>query len=238
MDARDQNAPDLEKHFYYTGKRKLIEALLKKAQLPPNAKILDVGSGTGSDLDVISKFGEVTVLDIDQETLDQVPDTYEKICADLTKINIPENTYDCIIAFDVLEHIEKHDIAAQNLFKILKSGGKLVGSVPAYQCLYSQHDKVLEHFRRYTRTNFTQLLTEAGFKKLSSGYWMSILFPIAAITRIFKKNTQETETDVQILPKPINALFSWILKTEAFVGTSKFFRFPFGLTTWNISTKK
>ena len=236
MDARDLTHKELENHFYYQGKRKLIKNLLKKANLPQNAKILDVGCGTGSDLKIIEQFGEITVLDINQESLNLINNNHQKICADLTNFS-SKTKYDCIIAFDVLEHIDNHKVAAQNLFSCLKPNGKFIGSVPAYQFLYSKHDEVLAHYRRYTKTNFTHLLRSVGFKKLSSGYWMSTLLPIAATHRLINKNKPVNKTDIQIVPKPINWLFSQILKLEASIGTSKFFRFPAGLTTWIICEK-
>lgn len=237
MDLRDQNSSHLETHFYYTGKRKLIESLLKKANLPANAKILDVGCGTGSDLEVIKSFGEVTVLDIDQTALNKIPDNYKKIKMDLAEINLQIKKFDCIVAFDVLEHIKNEESGIKNLFKYLKKDGIFIGTVPAYQFLYSQHDKLLCHFRRYTRKNFIQKLEKKGFNKKYSGYWMSLLFPIAGLLRILKKQTNEQKTDIRKIAKPINFIFSQILKFEALFGTSRFFRFPFGLTVWIICKK-
>ncbi|MDH3324546.1 MAG: class I SAM-dependent methyltransferase, partial [Candidatus Peregrinibacteria bacterium] len=237
MDTRDQQAGDIEKHFYFEGKRHLIEKLLEKAELPENAKILDVGCGTGSDLEVISKFGEVTVLDINQEALNQIPDKYNKICADLTETNLPDAEYDCIVAFDILEHIENQEHAARQLFHTLKPNGKFVGTVPAYQLLFSSHDKSLDHFRRYSRSNFVWTLENAGFHKLTSGYWMSLLFPFAAVSRLLNRK-KEAKTSLKPLPEFLNNLVSKILKFEARIGTSKFFRFPYGLTTWLIATKR
>lgn len=238
MDARDLNDENLDKHFYYAGKHTLVESLMKKANVPANAKILDVGCGTGSDLKILEKFGDVTVLDIDQPSLDMIDEKYDKICADLTKVDLPTEKFDIVIAFDVLEHVEDHAKAAKNLQNSLKKGGKFIGSVPAYQFLYSRHDELLAHFRRYTRSSFNKLIEETGLQKKSSGYWMSILFPVAAMIRLMKKQTHEQQTDIQTLPKPINSIFAGILKLEAILGTSKFFRFPFGLTTWCIAEKK
>jgi 2-polyprenyl-3-methyl-5-hydroxy-6-metoxy-1,4-benzoquinol methylase len=147
--------------------------------------ILEIGSGIGN----ISQFflqnkGNITLTDLRSsycEILEQKFGDYPNLKAVL-KVNLthPEfeteyasllESYDTIVALNVVEHIENDELAIANCHKLLKPGGHVIILVPAYQWLYNKFDKGLEHFRRYTRKRLTDLIRKNDFEIIHSQYF-------------------------------------------------------------------
>ena len=198
-------------HWWFEGKRRVINAIIKKKINPPkNSQILEVGSGTGSNLSVLSRYGHVTAMELDDYARDAIQEN-----SNITKVKgwlpnglseIHGEVFDLICMFDVLEHIENDGEALEALKPNLNRNGKLFITVPAYQWLFGAHDASLGHYRRYTRTKLTSLLTEHGFKVAYSGYMNTFLFPLMAVARIF--NTRGTGIPCYGLNKIFTAIYS------------------------------
>jgi len=155
MDYKDYQSGKVKLDFWFRAKNDLIEKLLfnqfpKKKKL----KILNLGAGTGSDLEILNNFGEVYVIDVEKKALDLIPDNLcveKKIC-DACKLIYKDDFFDLVVSFDVFQHIENDEIAIKEAYRVLKKKGILFFSVPALQKLYSSHDKALEHKRRYSKS--------------------------------------------------------------------------------------
>ena len=151
------------------------------------------------------------------------------LCAEKVKGWLPDGlgeisgkTFDLICMFDVLEHVENDGESLEALKPFLSHDGKIFITVPAYQWLFSVHDKNLGHYRRYSRGGLVRLLKEHGFTVIYSGYMNTFLFPLMMIARFF--NT----TGTGVPGFGINKIFTAIYSAE-----SKFvpsFSFPFGGT--------
>src|SRR3990167_7979101 len=98
MDIRDQGGAD----FYIRGKVKFIDLLLRSLKLDKSSKILDIGCGTGEDLEVLNKYGSVYVTDTDKKTLDLLPmDLYvKKTLCKAEDLDFSDNSFDIVVAFD------------------------------------------------------------------------------------------------------------------------------------------
>ena len=94
---------------------------------------------------------------------------------------------DTFTAFDVLEHIPDDQAAMANLFNTLKPGGRLILSVPAYQWLWSQHDELMHHQRRYLARDISSLARSAGFNIDYISYHNCILFPVVVFFRLISR---------------------------------------------------
>ncbi|MBQ7560364.1 MAG: class I SAM-dependent methyltransferase [Synergistaceae bacterium] len=181
-----------ESHWWFKGKRRIINKLINKCVFNGTPmKILEIGSGTGANLPVLAQYGNVTAMELDnyarsfinqRENISVVkgylPDGLESV--DGEKFNL-------VCIFDVLEHVEKDSEAVQALKNLLDHDGKILITVPAYQWLYSVHDKNLGHYRRYTRKNLCELCEKNGLKILYSGYMNTFLFPLMMIARFADK---------------------------------------------------
>ncbi len=242
MDYKDfiqlQNQQNL--HFWYKARKNLIFNLLnfEFKNCEQNKLILNIGCGTGTELEILKKFGQVIGLDNNLDAIKLIQkQNYKIITADIEKYNLQNNYYDAICCFDVLEHLRNDQTTLKNIFKSLKKDGFFFFTIPAYQCLFGPHDIYMSHYRRYSKKNILQKLEKAGFQIIKLNYWNSILFPIIFIIRIIKKYIKkETESETKILNKNLNELLFRILNFE-----NKFIYWNvpilFGLTVYGIAKK-
>lgn len=234
MDYKDYQAGATQQHFWFKAKNNLIEVLLNKATSNKKMHILDIGAGTGGDVDTLNKFGFVHVVDINQAALDLIPNelVLDKKCCDTCNLSYENNAFDMVVAFDVLEHIKNDQQAVSEIFRVLKPGGFFIFTVPAYQWLFGTHDHHLSHVRRYNKAKIKNLLK--NFNLITLGSWLFFLFPFAAIARLLAKNTHKKN---EAIPnKFINWLMYRILNLENIL-IKRGFRFPWGLTIYGIYRK-
>lgn len=214
MDYKDYQEGATKDHFWFRAKNELIGILLNKMTGDKTGlKILNVGAGTGDDLHIINKFGEIYVLDIDPNSLELISDDLvaEKKVCDVCRIVYPDSYFDLVVAFDVMEHIENDTLAANEIYRVLKPQGFFIFTVPAYKFLYSSHDRALRHFRRYSRKEIRKLLS--GFDLLELRHWgCSIFLPIFMDRKI--KGDDFNYGGQFKLPKLINMFFYVLMKAE------------------------
>ncbi len=243
MDLRDYKNSTIfrEKYWWFIGKRDFIDHLLQRFFGPPNKRrILDVGCGVGDDLGIISRYGEVVVLDSSDETLKYIPDKYHKIRCELSDFTGDAAGFDGVVLFDVLEHLEDDREALEKVNQILLPNGIMVILVPAFSWLWSPHDEYLGHFRRYSRSSLLCLVKGSGFKVIGSGYWNSLLFPPIAAFRLLKRSLEKKvpqgTSDLFELPRLVNYILAQILHVENSLhrlGIS----FPFGSSVYMVLQK-
>lgn len=99
------------------------------------------------------------------ETMDLVDPEFDR------KFSKNLNGFDTVFALNVVEHIYDDREAVANCYKLLKPGGHLIILVPAYQWLYNNFDKELEHYRRYNRSKLEALFLSCNFKIHHSQYY-------------------------------------------------------------------
>ncbi len=141
---------------------------------------------------------------------------------------------------DVIEHIEDDVAVLRDVYNTLPSSGWFVASVPAYQFLWSIHDEIHKHYRRYTRKKIVRLIKDAGFEIEFASYFNTLLFLPGLLKRIIDKiipsKKGEAEVAVEVFPGPINSFLTSVFRFE-----SKFFpkfKFPFGLSIIVVARKK
>ena len=231
MDYKDYKSGMKQDHFWIQGKTGLIEILFNKLNLEKNSKILDIGSGTGQDLRIINKFGNTYVVDIEQKSLDMIPNeiVVEKKLSDICNIDYPDNFFDIVVLFDVLEHIKDDKKAVQEIYRVLKPNGIFIFTVPAFSFLYSNHDKNLGHFRRYNKKKIKALLNNNFYFK-EFNFWLFSLFLPASIQRLLNLNFVNSGKN---FPKLINKFFVKILNFENWL-IEHGLKFPMGLSIYGI----
>lgn len=190
-------------------------------------KILEVGCGTGGNIEMLSKYGETFALEKETSAVDYARKKYPNIKQGHLPNNIPfDERFDLICMFDVLEHVEEESLSIQNLKKLLKPNGILLITVPAFQCLYGSHDKLLHHKRRYTLTQLQLLLSE--FTVIKKTYFNTFLFPLLVISRLIDKlfPNKINSLGYNIPNNIVNTIFYTIFKSEKIL--IKKFSFSFG----------
>lgn len=237
MDYRDLKAGQIKENFWFKAKNDLVEILMSKlCKDKKQINILNVGPGTGDDLQILNKFGENYIIDINKSALSLINNKLykDKKIADACNIPYKNSFFDVAVCFDVFEHIQDDKKAAGEIYRVLKEGGILIFSVPAFQFLFSSHDKFMGHYRRYNVRNIKKLLSE--FRNLKILSWNSLLFAPIAARRILKKNN-EPEIDKTDLPLWIDNTFYRLLSIDNFL-IKKNFSLPIGLSIVGFCCKK
>jgi SAM-dependent methyltransferase len=198
-----------------------------------NLKILEIGAGCGKSADYLANYGEFQAVEV-EETAIEILREDKRICK-LYESCIPfelNETYDLVVAMDVIEHIEDDQEAFDWIVERLNPGGFLFVTVPAYQWMFSDHDVALNHFRRYSLGGISSL-NRHRLTPLLSTYFNCLLFPLAALSRVVAilkgRNSDELKKQSSKLPSIIDQVFYKILQFESRL-IKKGFYFPWGLS--------
>ncbi len=150
--------------------------------------ILDVGCGDGLLFDRLMEFGDVEGIETSREIVDPANPQFQKIhIGPFDDSFRPGKQYSLILLLDVLEHIPDPGAALRRCESLLKPGGSLVVTVPAFNVAWTNHDVLNHHMTRYRRATLLPLLQKAGFKIEDSAYWFQWTFPVKLAQRFTEK---------------------------------------------------
>jgi SAM-dependent methyltransferase len=209
-----------DRHWWYRARRKILADLIRReANLPPNAKILEIGCGTGHNLAMLSGFGHVDGLELDDEAAAL---SEKRLGRGILRSPLPEldgvtDDYDLIGAFDVIEHIDDDRAALDAIATKLKPGGKFIMTVPAHPWMWTAHDVANHHKRRYSKRSLRALIQGSPLKLDRIGYFNSLLFPVAVAERALSKLRGKDNGDVSLPPKPLNAALEAVFGSERYL---------------------
>lgn len=227
----------LEKNnWWFRGRRKIfLDFLDTTCKDGRRRRILDVGCGTGIMLGYLAQYGQVKGVDISKRAIAfcQARGFKNVHLGDAQKLPFPDNSFDVITAFDILEHIKDDQEALKEFFRVLRPGSFVLLSVPAFPIIWSSHDEVLHHFRRYSPTYIKKILRKANLKFSRITYFNTFLFFPAFIFRgsialLNKLRVLKEHVDLSERPSLINNLLTQIFNLESTV--LRFIDFPFGLS--------
>jgi SAM-dependent methyltransferase len=207
-----------ELHWWYRARRQVLASLIERAVRPPSkAKILEVGCGTGHNLKMLEQFGSVDGIEID----DAARAVAEKrLGRKISSAPLPglkgikRGGYDLVAALDVVEHIDDDRATIAALASCLKPGGKLLVTVPAHQWMWSAHDELNHHKRRYSKQGLRRLIEGSSLRLDKIGYFNSLLFPLAVGARLAARATGRGGGDDALPPKPLNYAFERAFAAE------------------------
>jgi len=212
------------KHWWFVARRKIIFSMIDK-YLPDREQLemLDAGCGTGSNLKELEKYGRAIGIDISEEAV-----KFCKLrgCKNVHKVNqegslfFEDNAFDLITSLDTIEHIDDDCAALAEYYRIIKKGGILLVTVPAYDFLWGPHDEVNEHKRRYIAKELRNKVKKAGFTVKKMTYFDTFLFPFFVLVRMGHRVSKmihgnyKIHSDLKMSSTVINYLLKIIFSLE------------------------
>jgi SAM-dependent methyltransferase len=214
----DRMAAHDSTHWWYRARREILaDYLTRYGGLPDKARILEIGCGTGHNLPMLARFGEVEAIEIDPAAREIASERLGRPvgAAPLPALpDVPRGAFDLVAVLDVVEHIEDDVAALQAMKALLRPGGKVLIAVPAHQWMWSAHDEVNHHHRRYSKKTLAAAIGKAGLRPTRLTYFNSLLFPLAAAARVAGRLTGRDDSDDSPPPPAINKLFETIFRWE------------------------
>jgi SAM-dependent methyltransferase len=209
-----------DRHWWYRGRRTVLDGITAGLGLPPQARILDAGCGSGRNMVELARNGVVTGIELSETSvaLARERDAGEVILGSVLDMPFADASFDLAVSLDVIEHLEDDLSALRELRRTVAPGGALLVTVPAYQWLWSGHDEINHHHRRYTRRSLQQVAERAGWRQERTTYFNSLLLPVAILLRVLDRiNTKTTESslDLWVPPEPLNWMLERPLAIEA-----------------------
>ncbi|HSE39206.1 MAG TPA: class I SAM-dependent methyltransferase [Acidobacteriota bacterium] len=201
-------------HWWYRALHKsILHALTRAFSDQSKIRVLDAGCGTGLLLQKIRQ--DAIGIDYSQHAV--------KFCAQRGLKNISrasvetlpfsDQSFDAIISADVLYHknVASDHQALKQFHRVLKPDGVIILNLPAFEFLRSSHDRAIHTQRRYTKSQLRTIIESAGFKVEKLYYRNSLLFPVVALIRLLRKGKEESESDVVLPSKLVNAILTKVL---------------------------
>jgi SAM-dependent methyltransferase len=209
-----------ERHWWYRARREILADLIgRRIKLPPHPRILEIGCGTGHNLMMLQRFGSVDGIEIDPAARAIASRRLGHAIKDAplpALTGIDKHAYDMVAILDVLEHVEEDREALVSIAERLKPGGRILITVPAHPWMWSAHDEVNHHKRRYTRKSLRAVVEAAGLKLEMMSWFNSLLFPLAATARAIGRVTGKSDSDDTMPPAAINRLLEGLFGIERY----------------------
>lgn len=204
-------------HWWFAARRQILSAEIARLPLPNPAQILEAGCGPGGNLEMLKRFGEVVAIEPDEASRAYAA---ERAGVDVRHGLLPQSipdfgkAFDLIACLDVIEHVPDDAGAVDALGRMLKPGGYLFTTVPAYGWMWSDHDAAHHHQRRYEMRPYRQLFQKAGLKVVRASHFNTLLFPPIAAVRLAKNAAGLTGGD-EAMPGPaLNGLLKGVFALE------------------------
>lgn len=196
--------------WYYRALHRVVATALARAGLPPRAAVLDAGCGTGGLLRRLRAAQPAWAF----AGLDFAPLACE-LARERTGLAVTEGSvtalpfaagaFDAVVSCDVVCQVEDPAAALREFHRVVRPGGVVVLTLPAYRWMHSYHDRAVGNLRRYARAEAGALLQAAGFTVPYATYWNTLLFPLAVLQRKLLR-AAAADSDVRLYPAPVEAI--------------------------------
>jgi SAM-dependent methyltransferase len=233
-----------DSHWWWEGMRHLYKASLNCFP-PKNAskrRAIDVGCGFGANLKILSEFADVVGVDPSLEALRTIRDrpTLGLVQARAEALPFRKDSFDIIALFAVIEHVKPDQQALEETHRIACPGAVQLLLTSAYMFLWSHHDVINGHYRRYLLRQIETLEQAAHWKVIRSSYVNTIIFPVVALVRLVQRQiVKGTASAYDMGPNwwPLKVIFKWFLALESNLILQGRVRLPFGVDIFSITRR-
>jgi SAM-dependent methyltransferase len=217
-------------HWWFLGRRAVILAEMARRLPAGRARMAELGCGSGGMLEALSRFGTAVGVETDATLRARAQERGLDVRAGALPDAIPlhPGRWDAVCLFDVLEHVDDEAGALAACRLLLVPGGRLFVTVPAYAWLWSRHDELLGHRRRYTARALRQVAERAGFTVERLTYFNTILAPPIMAVRIVRAALRRPGHDLDRPAPWLNRALAACFSAEA--GLLRWTSPPFGIS--------
>ncbi|KHK01113.1 class I SAM-dependent DNA methyltransferase [Desulfovibrio sp. TomC] len=235
-----------EHHWWYLGLHDQLQQAFARCRglAAGPGRVLDAGCGTGKVLEILRDVAPVGLdLSATALALARRRGPFALTQASATTLPFAAASFDVAVSLDVLANVPPAEVPAafRELFRVLAPGGALILNLVAFEALYSEHDRAVGVVKRYRIGEVRRLLAAAGFTLDICSYSNTILFPIAALVRLWRKRPRPggrpPVSDLAPLPGPVNAVLAGIRRLENNMIVRHGFALPFGLSIFVLARK-
>jgi protein-L-isoaspartate O-methyltransferase len=209
-----------QQHWWWRSREAFVFRILQQLTLAPQPNILDIGCGNGYFFaKLLTLGGKVTGIEFDRHLVsDTMRQAHAIHIGPFDRTYRTDERYDLILMLDVLEHIESDLDTLLYAKELLKPEGKLVITVPAFAALWTHHDELNHHYRRYTRRGIREVANLAGLRVHSSRYFFHSLVPLKLLVRM-KESLFRSKGDLPTVPISwINRAAQRFFRSEQYLG--------------------
>jgi SAM-dependent methyltransferase len=212
-----------DRHWWFRGRRRIVRAEIDRLALPGGIEILDAGCGSGRNMQEVVDYGRVSGIELSEQAaaVARARNIGEVKVGQVEHLPWPSQSFDLVICLDVVEHTPDDRVTFAELFRVCRPGGHLLVTVPAHEALWSRHDELSRHYRRYSRRTLARAATSAGWELDRMTPFNSLLLVPAAALRLSQRLRQtadgdaESAGDLDIGPEWLNPVLEWPMRMEA-----------------------
>jgi len=229
-------------HWWYAGRRRIIASFIKQicGELQtPHPRILDVGCGTGANLELLERFGDVEGVDISDDALAFCRERGFQNVRQGAAEQLPyeDDTFNIVTALDVIEHLDDDLMSLKEMHRVLRPDGRVLLFVPAFMFLWGVQDDVSNHRRRYTLKELKRVVERAGFEVERATYANLTFFaPILFVRTFMRVARLRPPSEFKINVPAFNGLLGHIFGAERF--WLRHLKLPFGVSALCVARKK
>lgn len=238
-----------EGYWWNLSKREMVLSLARDRRTTKPGTMglgVDIGCGAGFTTKAFESNWHMVGIDLFGDFLQFCRQRgLRRLCqVDMTQFSLPfkEGSFDLALALDVIEHVEDDMHALTECHRILKTGGLLIVTVPAFMALWSPWDEALGHKRRYTALSLARVAQSAGLSVKRLTYMFFFIFPVAVfirgVKRFFCKDALSYPSDFIRIPTALNSLLILIGRLEQWAIAKVNLNLPFGLSVISVMIKK
>jgi SAM-dependent methyltransferase len=228
-------------HWWFVARRRLLADLIARQRIPRDARVLDIGTSTGSNLRLLKELGfdNRRGLDLSDDAIRWCAEKgFGKVeKGDVCNLPFANGEFELVLATDIIEHVDDDFRAISEIRRVLAPKGVAIITVPAFESFWGLQDEIAHHKRRYRRNELVTLIERSGLTCLDSFYFNYLLFlPIWGARQVIRLLRVNLESEAQVNTPLLNRLLTWIFTLD--VTTARVLHPPFGVSIMAVTKPK